>query len=198
MEQPPQQNNESGEDDPEREARRAGLRIWVGSLADYNQGRLHGSWMAAAQDVQTLRRAVAQMLEASPTPGAEEFAIFDYSGFGPLQLGQYADLDVVARLAQGIVDHGTAFAHYAKLLGFEPIERLQHFEEAYEGHYSGLTEYGLSVIEGFGFNEAISGLEVLMPYIRIDARAFALDMKLGGMIETSERDDGIYVFNSSW
>src|SRR5579884_2064992 len=76
-------------------------RIYVASLTDYNAGRLYGAWLDAAQDADELHDAVARMLHASPEPVAEEYAIHDYEGFGPLRLDEFTDLDTVSRLARG-------------------------------------------------------------------------------------------------
>src|SRR5262249_45674874 len=56
-------------------------RIWIGSLSDYNNGRLYGTWMDATLEPEELHAAVQFMLRNSDTPGAEEWAIFDYEDF---------------------------------------------------------------------------------------------------------------------
>ena len=77
------QDSENKDDDqsPEQEPRQS-PRIYVASLADYNEGRLYGAWIDAAQDPDDLGKAVEQMLAAAPSPCAEEWAIHDYEGFG--------------------------------------------------------------------------------------------------------------------
>lgn len=42
------------------------------------------------------------MLNASPAPGAEEYAIHDHEGFTGYPLGEYENLAFISRLAQGI------------------------------------------------------------------------------------------------
>ena len=66
-------------------------RIYVACLASYNAGILHGEWIDAT-DADTIREAIQEMLKRSPTPGAEEWAIHDYEGFGPLRLSEFEDL----------------------------------------------------------------------------------------------------------
>src|SRR5260370_37719316 len=80
-------------------ARQLEPRIYAASLGDYNAGRLHGAWLNAAVDIDELSAGVHAMLAASPTPRAEEWAIHDYEGFGPVRLGEYEDLTTVAHLA---------------------------------------------------------------------------------------------------
>ena len=88
----------SEDENPETEARpRPVPRIYVASLSDYNDGRLFGRWIDAAVEPEDLARQVDKMLAASPTPGAEEWAIHDYEGFGPLPLSEYERLALVSR-----------------------------------------------------------------------------------------------------
>lgn len=99
-----------GADNPDgREPeRRVPPRIYMASLSDYNAGRLHGAWVDADQDAEELDLAVARMLAASPEPGAEEWAIHDHEGFGPVDLSECESMETVALLARGIADHGLA------------------------------------------------------------------------------------------
>ena len=58
-------------------------QIWIASLADYNNGHLRGAWIDATQDPEDLHAATQRILSESQEPGAEEWAIHDYDGFGP-------------------------------------------------------------------------------------------------------------------
>lgn len=51
-------------------------QIYVACLASYNAGRLHGKWIEVS-DVDTMHDEIAEMLEASPEPNAEDWAIHD-------------------------------------------------------------------------------------------------------------------------
>ena len=73
--------HEGGEQDkndegPER-LRQAPPRIYVASLADYNEGRLHGAWLDVRGELRELDEGVRAMLAASKVPGAEEWAIHE-------------------------------------------------------------------------------------------------------------------------
>ena len=50
------------------------------------------------------------MLAASPEPGAEEWAIHDYEGFGEMRLSEWESFERVSAIAAGIAEHGAAFA----------------------------------------------------------------------------------------
>src|SRR5487761_1425212 len=88
-------------------------RIYVASLADYNAGRRHGVRLDAVQDEEDLQAGVTAMLETSPEPIAEEWAIQDYEGFGSVRLGEYESLATISAVARGIAEHGQAFAAWA-------------------------------------------------------------------------------------
>ena len=116
---------------PEREERAAHPRIYVASLADYNDGRLHGAWIDAAQDVQALRRCIQNMLDASPSPGAEEWAIHDYEGFEFVQLSEFESIETVSRAALGIAEHVHRAQEYlfgrdARNIERVPGSQIQH------------------------------------------------------------------------
>jgi antirestriction protein len=81
-------------------------RIWVASLADYVNGRLHGEWLDPAVEDDVLLDTVHAMLARSTEPLAEEHAIFDHEGFDPWRPGECEPLELVAKVARGIRDHG--------------------------------------------------------------------------------------------
>ncbi|WP_201733674.1 antirestriction protein ArdA [Acidithrix sp. C25] len=172
-------------------------RIYVASLSDYNDGYLHGAWISAAQEPEDIHTAIQDMLTKSPTPGAEEYAIHDYENFGPLKLDEYESIATVARLAQGISEHGVAYAHWATLADENSPETLGRFEDAYRGHFDSLVDYASQLFDDLGYNDLIETIvpEHLRSYVRIDIEAFARDLELSGSISTSEGDGGVYVFD---
>jgi antirestriction protein len=199
MEQTPQGPEVGGQKEQrERDRERPAPRIYLASLSDYNSGRLHGAWVDAAQEPDELHREVAAMLARSHMPGAEEFAVHDYEGFGPLRLGEYESLETVARVARGITEHGPAFAHWAALVGTNEPELLDEFEDHYEGHAESVEAYAEQLLEdmGLGTDLDLAGQlpASLQPYLRFDIEGFARDLELSGDIMTSEGDGGIYVF----
>lgn len=170
-------------------------RIYVASLSDYNAGRLHGTWLDATGDTEALAAGVNDMLARSPEPGAEEWAIHDYEGFGPLRLSEYESLDTIARIAGGIADHGPAFAHWAAIAG-TATEELDRFDDAYLGHAESIEAYAEALVDDLGYADLIERAipELLQPYVRFDIEAFAHDLELSGDVTTSEGDGGVYLF----
>ncbi|MGW0019942.1 antirestriction protein ArdA [Rhodococcus sp. NPDC003382] len=111
-----EQPSTHGEDEASSERRSTpGPRIYVASLADYNAGRLHGAWLDAGRDPADLQADIRAMLAAAPEPGAEEYAIHDYEGFGEARIYEHDSLELVSRIARGIAAHGLAFAAWADI-----------------------------------------------------------------------------------
>jgi antirestriction protein len=171
-------------------------QIYLASLADYNAGRLHGTWIDAAQEPEALAAAAQTMLAASPTTFAEEYAIHDFEGFGPLRLSEYQSLDTVSLVARGIAEHGAAFAHWAALVDELTPDELGRFDDVYLGHFESPTAYAESLLDHRGLWREIEEFNPAMfqPYVQVDVEGFARDLELSGDVLTSEGDSGVYVF----
>jgi antirestriction protein len=85
-------------------------RIYVACLASYNDGILHGAWIRADQPVDGIIADAQAMLDSSPVPFAEEWAIHDYEGFGALRLSEWESFIRVSNTALGIIEYGGAFS----------------------------------------------------------------------------------------
>ena len=137
------------------------------------------------------------MLNASPEPVAEEWAIHDYEGFGPLRLDEYENLRTVAKVARGIAEHGPAYAHWADIVGIHDPGELERFEDCYLGHTEIVEAYAEELLADMGAFELVERVipEHLQPYVTVDVAGFARDLELSGDITTSEGDGGVYVFS---
>lgn len=151
-------------------------RIYAASLADYNNGNLHGRWIDANQDPDDLHVAIADMLSTSKIPGAEEWAIHDYEGFGSFRLSEYESIETVARIARGIADHGTVFAHWVDHVGTTDTDSLDHFDEHYLGTWDSLSDYAEQLLDDLGvdLDHLVPGW--LSPYVTIDYEQLGHDM----------------------
>lgn len=170
-------------------------RIWVGSLADYNAGHLHGDWLDAAVTDEELRAAVERTLASSHEPDAEEYGIFDYDEFGAFQVGEHEQLDVVARVARGIAEYGPAFAAYAQLHDADP-GMLDAFTDSYSGDYDSPEDWAREVLHD-GLETAIDAAvpDALRGYVSIDYAGFARDAELSGDVHFEPSSDArVHVF----
>lgn len=124
------------------EAEGASLRpaIWLGSLTDYYRGIVYGGWLDATQTPEELRVAIDQMLARSPTPGANRWAVFHQRNFYGLEIGRTDSLETISRIANGLVEHGEPYAHWAEYVG-QDLERLERFAEHYLGHFAAIDTY---------------------------------------------------------
>ena len=204
MELPPEQpgagpESTGNQNNEEHEVLRAEQpRIYVASLSAYNEGILHGDWIDADEEPEELSAAVQTMLERSPTPGAEEFAIHDFEGFGDYRVGEYDSLDWVSRVTRGIVEHGPAFGAWAERCQHDEDE-LVRFEEAYLGEWSSVEKYAEELLDDLGYLSAVEEavLDMLRPYVHVDIEAFARDLELSGDLNVVEQPFGVFIFEGN-
>ena len=192
--------NEQQPDRPERDrAEQLHPRIWVGSLADYNAGRLHGTWLDAAVDTDELVDGVQRMLASSHESNAEEWGIFDFDEFGLYRVNEYDDLAHVAKVARGIRERGAAFAAFAELHDGDDA-MLDSFEDAYLGAYDTAVDWARQVLDDSTLEAELDRAipDALRSYITIDYAAFVHDCRLGGDIDIEANPaGGVWIFRGS-
>lgn len=171
-------------------------RVWIGSLADYNNGMLHGDWVDAAVDDEELIAAAQRILATSELSDAEEYAIFDYDDFGDFKVEQYEQLSLVAKVARGIQEHGDVCAAWAQLHDADP-DMLDWFEDNYLGEYDSPEEWAREVLDKGDVERRIEQEfgEHLEPYIRVDYEGWARDAWLGGDVYVCYGQNGrVWIF----
>jgi antirestriction protein len=125
--------------------------VWIGCLAAYNAGKLHGEWVDAI-DVDELFAGTARVLKSSPEPLAEEWFVADYDGFGdlPSRLGEWPDFVLLAEIGAAIEEHGDAVIAY---VGYCEGD-LANFEEAYQGEWESEKHYAYEWADEIGLFKA--------------------------------------------
>ncbi|WP_420346515.1 antirestriction protein ArdA [Pelagibius sp.] len=162
-------------------------RIYAACLAAYNNGRLHGRWIDVTQDPEDIQAEIAQMLAASPIPGAEEWAIHDYEGFEGARLEEYSGIEKTHALALFIVEHGKLGAKVLEQFGGDLDDTKAAFEE-YAGEHRSLADFAQELTE-----ETTEIPQSLVNYI--DYETMARDMELNGDVFTVELGfDEVHVF----
>lgn len=161
-------------------------RIYVACLAAYNNGYLHGKWIDADQDTDSIYAEIAAMLKTSPIPDAEEWAIHDYEGFEGIRLSEYAGIETVAQLAAFIAEHGK--------LGAEVYNHFGSIEEAetalndqYAGEYASLADFAQELTE-----QSTTIPDSLRHYIDYDR--MARDMAISDVLTIETAHDEVHVF----
>ena len=148
------------------------IRIFVACLAAYNNGRLHGRWIDAAQDADTIQSEIAAMLAASPIPNAEEWAIHDYEGFEGAPISEYEGVDSVAEKAAFIARHGLLAGKLLEHWSGDLQDARRSIEDHYIGAFPSLEDFARDMTEQ---SEDIS--DTIAPYI--DYARMGRDMALG-------------------
>jgi antirestriction protein len=193
------ENQPNQQEHPSHEAgQQPSPAIYVASLADYNNGVLHGAWIEAARDPTDIQGDINAMLAQSPEPGAEESTIFDYDQFGEYRIHEHDPIDLVARIARGIQEHGYAFAAWAHDHKGDP-DRLDDFAEAYLGHHDSVQDYADQLMDDLGYTDELAKLpESLQPYLRFDTEALAYDMEISGDIYVVDNPHGgVWIFHGN-
>lgn len=163
-------------------------RIYVACLAAYNSGRLHGAWIPVGENIDALRGAIQAMLECSPVPGAEEYAIHDYEDFGGVSVGESMGLAAVVELASFLRERGTLGALVLAHLDGDIDAAVTALDEQYRGRFASLADC---------FQELTEETTIIPDILRlyIDYEAMARDARLGGEVFTIETaHDEVHVF----
>jgi antirestriction protein len=177
-------------------------KVWIGCLAAYNAGNLHGRWVDAI-DVDELEAARAEVIRTSPMwrrgKMAEEHAVMDYDGFGPLadQLGEWPDFKTLATIGQAIAEHGERLIGYVVIC--EPTldeEAPSGFEDAYRGEWDSENDYAEDLISECGLAGVEQIPDSLMPYL--DLNMVAREIFQHGTLSTYPAPGGgVFVFDAN-
>lgn len=214
----PVMNNASGELAIDAEASREPYlrpnpRIYIADLTSSACGITHGVWCDAAREPEAIYDDIHQMLEASPftihhfgSPSEipTAFAIHDTEHFGNRTIRSDDSIELVAKIARGIKQHGYAFAAWADVQEGDP-ELLDHFATAYVGHYPSLEVYVQYQLTERGDDAALeevmrtSEVRHLKGYVGINVAAIARDLFLSGDINvykvSAELGGGVWLFD---
>ena len=176
--------------------------VYVASVADYNAGRLHGTWLDPAQELSDLQDQVQEMLRSSRILGAEEYAIHDYSGFGRhVEMGEYTPLERVHALAKGMQTHGMSFAawwSYVNPFSPDEAELQEQFETDYLGTWGTVEDFAEQRLDDLGAVQIAQQIPTwLQHYLALDIESYARDLVLGGDIITIQDAGGVHIFEGN-
>lgn len=135
-------------------------RIYVASLADYNNGILHGIWIDLDVDVDAdeIQEQVNAMLATSREGLAEEWAIHDYEGFDSIRLSEWETFTTVAEIANGLRAHGTPYAVW--YADDESNRDVKAFEQSFIGDFEDAADYAYRDAEESGLYRSLSDLRI--------------------------------------
>lgn len=177
-------------------------RVWVGSLAAYNAGRLVGAWIDLdgkdADDVaEEAREAMRPMIAGwmGEAEAFDELWVMDHEGIGELVNGECGIAEAVAAAEVMAIVHENAladeFSAYVANIGRQYIDIAtveDDFRSAYLGTFSSVEEYAEQYADETGMLDPIP--ENLRGYF--DFRAFGRDLVLGGDIWYDEASGAVF------
>tara|TARA_R110002096_G_scaffold422851_1_gene629630 strand:- start:319 stop:843 length:525 start_codon:yes stop_codon:yes gene_type:complete len=162
-------------------------QIYITCLASYNSGILHGEWITPSTDEDTLNNQIMKVINSSPMPDAEEWAVHDYDNFA--NLGEYPGLEDIIKIQIAINEHGADIVN--SFIDDFSIEDIESLEDAYSGHYDSFLEFAtqlaLDTIDGLEDNNG--------PLARhFSFKDYAWDLK-HDYLEHDAINGGVLVFN---
>jgi len=164
------------------------IKIYVADLAAYNNGKLHGVWIDATQELDDIQDQINEMLADSPEELAEEYAIHDYEGFGSYSVSEYEGIESLHEIACFIEEHGEIGSELLGHYGDDLDDAKKAIEENYSGCYASLADYAQELTEDTG--DIPKHLEFYIDYERMGR-----DMDLSGDIFTIETaHDEVHIF----
>ena len=165
------------------------IRIYVACLAAYNNGILHGRWIDADQDANSIQDEISEMLKASPIEGAEEWAIHDYEGFEGVSLSEYQGIASVCEITKFITKHGALGGKILAYFG-DLEDAREAMEERYHGQYASLANFAQELTE-----ETTEIPKALQYYINWEA--MGRDLAINDVLAIETAIDEVHVFWSA-
>jgi antirestriction protein len=196
-------------------------KIYIASLSDYNAGVLHGIWIDATQDVDTINEEIQTMLKASPEARPNYCAVCHWhvTEHDKAERISARDHEFTPTTPEEYAIHDYEDFGGIRLSEHESIETVQTIAIELEEHGDAFAAYvdnvGIEYATCDGFTEAYQGeFDSVEDYARdyveqtgvfpeavtnyFDYAAFARDCVLGGDIWTAPTANyGVYVFNGN-
>lgn len=173
-----------------------GVRLYVACLASYNAGTLHGAWIEGEdlEDLDCLKEAIEAVLEASPEPGAEEYAIHDHEGLPDFLAGEWPNLSDVVDYCQQLTDCEDSAQHLAYRKVCENERRVMTREDALES-YVGWYESEADFVEDLYRNsfEVNSDLETVLRHVDWQ-QLWECEYECDSWWSCSDDDGGVLIF----
>ena len=166
------------------------MRVWVGCLSCYNDGRLVGSWVDATE---------AAEFVPCDRPGCEEWWVFDTDGLPGLGECSPDEAQRYAKTVQACVEgtgapSAAVFAYLENMHGSPgDMSALDSFEDAYCGEWKSRGEYAEDLAESAGYVSQL-GDAPLAHYIDWDA--WTRDLFLSDYYSAPAPRGGVFVFRN--
>lgn len=165
------------------------IRIYVADLAAYNNGFLHGVWVDATEELDSIWNQINKMLKDSPIEEeAEEYAIHDFEGFGSYSVSEWSGIEELHNVALFLEEFPEIGSDVLAHIGDDLEEARKVIEENYSGCYTSLADYAEELTEGTC--DIPKHLEFYIDYEKMGR-----DMEMSGDIFTIETaHDEVHIF----
>ena len=151
-------------------------KVWVGCLASYNNGHLHGRWMDAV-DYDTLWENIQAMLKNSPSPNAEEWEIFDTEYF-PSNYKSYslADLCKLGAWLAEDEDMADVKVEFMSHFGYDDVDDARSdFDDRYQGGHDSMEAFAEQLFDECYLHDVPESVRNYIDYAK-----FARELEYGG------------------
>ncbi|WP_433576787.1 antirestriction protein ArdA [Nocardia brasiliensis] len=162
-----------------------------------------GTWVDMARKPRDIYAEMHAVLAADEATEAIPLYIWDYDGFGAFEVTTGAvglegvdSIELLAQIARGIKEHGSAYAAYASAHEDDPA-RLDHFAIAYKGQHESIAAYVQQLFEPLKIEEMLrrAAPDGLQDFVCIDYAAVGDEMVREGDIVVFPADEGgVWVF----
>lgn len=169
--------------------------IFVAGISKRKDGDLRAAWMDTAQYIaDTERRIASWMHQLSALTGESTGHDEDEPGF--LAVGKRASLGFIGAMAAGIIEHGQAFAAWARQAGSDP-DTLSRFKDAYLGSWESADQFAAQMLEYLRPTDQMeySAAQEVRPDLQSDAQELAQELQRRGDISVvANPEGGVWVF----
>jgi antirestriction protein len=162
-------------------------KIYVADLAAYTNGKLHGVWINALEELDEILENIKEMLVTSPEEHADEYAIHDYEGFDGCSLSEYQSIESVREIAIFLDENPDLGGELLSYFNNDIKQAKNATEDNYQGCYDSLADYAQVITEDS--TSIPSHLNYYINYERM-----ARDMEMSGEIFMIKRNRSVHIF----
>lgn len=172
------------------------MRVWIGCLACYNDGRLAGDWFDAI-DADEVTLANVHRRAGGSRVGCEEMWCFDVDDMPVYREMSPAEAAEWGRVVDAVDEHlRTALIAWVRsgnyvAEGAGDLPSVPDFEERFAGHWDDFDEYAHQLAEDSGLLRDVA--EEVARYF--DWEAWTRDLAFDYSVEAAV-DGGVYIFRS--
>ncbi|WP_216896141.1 antirestriction protein ArdA [Nocardia alni] len=159
-------------------------RIYVTAGLPLRAELTKGTWLDMARDPDYISAELYAVLGEPVEHGADRFYIWNAEGFGVFDVSTGAiglddvhSLELLSKVANGIVDFGPAFAAWASVYEDDPTQ-FNRFERAYKGHFESMADYVRQLFKPLQVEDLLrqAAPEGLQEYVYVDYAAVGEEM----------------------